>query len=257
MHFDADGSGAPRGNKNGNYKHGRYTEEMAAARRLATRGHTYAPRPEQAPRMTTADAGAHEVGTGQCRTFDRWRYRPAVVLTFGVVGDSAVDECPCQTIADRAIQDLDQAIRLDPNLAWAFNNRGLVYNAKGQYDRAIQDFDQAIKLNPNLAMAFKNRGVSYIAKGQTDRAIKDLDQAIKLNPNYADAFNNRGLAYNNKGQRDRAIQDLDQAIRLDQNFAYAYCVRGRVKRDQGDTTGGNTDIAKGKELNPNIGDWCG
>jgi hypothetical protein len=33
MHGGADGSGAPKGEKNGNYKHGRYTEEVAAARR--------------------------------------------------------------------------------------------------------------------------------------------------------------------------------------------------------------------------------
>jgi hypothetical protein len=33
MHGGADGSGAPRGSKNGNYKHGRYTEEVAATRR--------------------------------------------------------------------------------------------------------------------------------------------------------------------------------------------------------------------------------
>jgi tetratricopeptide (TPR) repeat protein len=95
------------------------------------------------------------------------------------------------------------------------------------------------------------------AEGRTEVARMRPAVSVLTHPNYADAFNNRGLAYNNKGQRDRAIQDLDQAIRLDQNFAYAYCVRERVKRDQGDTTGGNTDIAKGNELNPNIGDWCG
>jgi hypothetical protein len=33
MHGGADGSGAPRGNKNGNYKHGRYTQKVAATRR--------------------------------------------------------------------------------------------------------------------------------------------------------------------------------------------------------------------------------
>jgi hypothetical protein len=33
MHGGADGSGAPRGFKNGNYKHGRYTPEVAATRR--------------------------------------------------------------------------------------------------------------------------------------------------------------------------------------------------------------------------------
>ncbi len=33
MHGGADGSGAPRGSKNGNYNHGRYTAEVAASRR--------------------------------------------------------------------------------------------------------------------------------------------------------------------------------------------------------------------------------
>ena len=33
MHGGAAGSGAPSGSKNGNYKHGRYTQEVAATRR--------------------------------------------------------------------------------------------------------------------------------------------------------------------------------------------------------------------------------
>jgi hypothetical protein len=33
MHGGADGSGATKGEKNGNYKHGRYTEELTATRR--------------------------------------------------------------------------------------------------------------------------------------------------------------------------------------------------------------------------------
>jgi hypothetical protein len=33
MHGGADGSGAPKGERNGNYKHGRYTAEVAATRR--------------------------------------------------------------------------------------------------------------------------------------------------------------------------------------------------------------------------------
>ncbi len=46
MHGGADGSGAPKGARNGNYKHGRYTKEVAATR-VVTRGYSYAPRAEQ------------------------------------------------------------------------------------------------------------------------------------------------------------------------------------------------------------------
>ena len=76
-------------------------------------------------------------------------------------------------------------------LVIAYNNRGNAYSAKGEYDRAVQDYDQSIKLNPNYAQAFNNRGVAYQKKAEYDRAIEDFDESIKLNPNYANAFANR------------------------------------------------------------------
>jgi tetratricopeptide (TPR) repeat protein len=78
------------------------------------------------------------------------------------------------------------------NIAKAFGNRGNAYFGKGQYDRAIEDYDQAIRLNPNYAFAFHGRGLAYAFKGQYDRAIEDYDQAIRIIPNFADAFVNRG-----------------------------------------------------------------
>jgi tetratricopeptide (TPR) repeat protein len=42
--------------------------------------------------------------------------------------------------------------RLAPgNLAEAFYNRGVAYDNKGQPDRAVEDHDQAVRLNPNYA----------------------------------------------------------------------------------------------------------
>jgi tetratricopeptide (TPR) repeat protein len=109
---------------------------------------------------------------------------------------------------DLAIEDYDQAIRIDPNLAIAFNNRGNGYDAKRQYDRAIEDYDQAIRINPNEAFALNNRGGAYSAKGQHDRAIQDYDEALRIDPNYAAAFNNRGMSYDAKDQHDRGDQGV-------------------------------------------------
>ena len=123
---------------------------------------------------------------------------------------------------DRAIQDLDKAIAINPNLAEAYLSRGIVYYKKRKYNRAIQDFDKAIAINPNLAEACYQRGIAYGLKGEYDRAIQDFDKAISINPEYGEAYYSRGVVYGKKGQYDRAIQDYDKAIAINPNLAEAY-----------------------------------
>jgi tetratricopeptide (TPR) repeat protein len=48
----------------------------------------------------------------------------------------------------------NKAIELNPNLAAAYGNRGLVKKAKGDLDGALDDFNKAIGLKPNLAAAY-------------------------------------------------------------------------------------------------------
>ena len=66
----------------------------------------------------------------------------------------------------------------DSNLAKAFRNRGIAYDDKGEYDRAIQDYDQSIRINPNFADAYSSRGSAYDDKGDYDRALQDYAQAL-------------------------------------------------------------------------------
>src|SRR5262249_25513710 len=129
---------------------------------------------------------------------------------------------------DRAIADLDQAIRLEPRYPEAFNNRGMALLLKDRLDRALADFDQAIRLKPDYSTAFTNRGLGYLNRAQYDHAIADFDAAIRLDPNDARAFSNRGGAYVNKSEYDRALADLDQSIKLNPRSVDAFTYRGTV-----------------------------
>ena len=70
---------------------------------------------------------------------------------------------------------------------------------------------QSIKLNPNYALAFYNRGIVYYDKREFDRASQDLNQAIKLNPNYAGAFHDRGITNYDKREFDATLPSGDVA----------------------------------------------
>jgi tetratricopeptide (TPR) repeat protein len=60
---------------------------------------------------------------------------------------------PGYTQDDPEIRDRTKEIRLNPNSANVYHNRGLTYGYKGAYDRAIQDWEKAIAINPNFQWA--------------------------------------------------------------------------------------------------------
>ena len=151
---------------------------------------------------------------------------------------------------DRAIEDYNQAIRLNPNHANAFSNRGATYARKGEYDRAIENYDEAIRLNPKHADAFSNRGVAYGRKGDYDRAVENYDEAIRLNPKHAAALYGRGNAYRRKGDYDRAIENYDEALRLNPKHANALYNRGNAYRHKGDYDRAIENYDEAIELNP-------
>ena len=76
--------------------------------------------------------------------------------------------------------DLTQAIRLNPNYADAYYNRGNVYRNQEKWDLAVADLTQAIRLNPNDADAYKNRGFVYYRLGDINKARQDFQRAAQL-----------------------------------------------------------------------------
>src|SRR5215467_13976332 len=72
---------------------------------------------------------------------------------------------------------------------------GNAYFMQGHYDSAIEKYNEDLKLDPNDATAYYNRGTSYVAKEQYARAIDDFTEAIRLWPEYTKAYLNRGSCY--------------------------------------------------------------
>ena len=119
---------------------------------------------------------------------------------------------------------------------------------KGDKRGAIDDYDQAIALNPNLALAYNNRGFAKYDLGNNQAAIDDYNLALKINPNDAKVYNNRGLAKYTLGDNQAAINDYNLALKINPNLALPYSNRGLAKYALGDKQGGISDLTKASDL---------
>jgi tetratricopeptide (TPR) repeat protein len=74
-----------------------------------------------------------------------------------------------------AIEQFTEAIRLDPQDADAYGNRGLSYGELGEHQRAIKDYTEVIRLNPQrkYALAYYNRAMAYSSLGMDEEAARD------------------------------------------------------------------------------------
>ena len=66
-----------------------------------------------------------------------------------------------------------------------------MWGEKGASDKALDDFDSAIRLDPNNVRAYFNRGLASAHNGGYQNAIKDFDRVIRLDPKNLDAYNAR------------------------------------------------------------------
>jgi len=156
---------------------------------------------------------------------------------------------------DDAIADYDHAIKLDPKYALAYNKRGQTYAAKSNYDRAIADYSKAILIDalpksPVHINVYDNRGQAYAAKGDYEHAIADYSEAIRIDPKYALGYNNRGIVYAARDDFDRAIADYSQAIHIDPKNALVLNNRGQAYATKGDYERAIADYSQAIRINP-------
>ena len=111
----------------------------------------------------------------------------------------------------------------------ALGNRGIARWRLSDLHAAVDDFNAALRLSPEEAMIYNNRGNVLLELRHYDEAAKDFSQAIALIPNYGQAFNNRGNARFLLGDHAGAIADYTKAIELSPNFALGHYTLGFVQ----------------------------
>ena len=110
------------------------------------------------------------------------------------------------------------------------------------FDLAVKDHDEAVRLNPDSAEMYFNRGQAYYDRGSLDLmdqkdgkpwfdlAAANFEKATEKDPKNDLAFDRLGLTHEENGESDKAIRDYTREMALNrfgrQRLADAYCTRG-------------------------------
>lgn len=81
---------------------------------------------------------------------------------------------------DDILADIDELIRLAPDMAVAWFNKGDILFERGDYAGADAAFSRAIELRHDFGEAYYNRGYLALRSGRRDRGIADLSKAGEL-----------------------------------------------------------------------------
>jgi tetratricopeptide (TPR) repeat protein len=128
-----------------------------------------------------------------------------------------------------AIVQLQEALRLDPDLAEAHNNLGLLYSGMpGKTDDAVAEFRAALRLRPNYAEAHNNLGSTLSdLPGHLPEAMAEYEAALRIDPAYADAHNNLGSALSEDPARTQeAIAQFEAALETSPDMPEAHANLG-------------------------------
>lgn len=122
---------------------------------------------------------------------------------------------------DKEIDDLTEMLKIKRN-PLSLTARASAYIAKGNVKDGMDDLTEALNLEPKYAVAYFNRGMGYLKLKEYDNAIEAFSLALENNNRHVGAMVHRGLAYEMRGTYGSALADYSKAIEIDPNGARAF-----------------------------------
>jgi protein O-mannosyl-transferase len=124
-----------------------------------------------------------------------------------------------QNQPERALENYNKAISLEPGKAQPYNNRGKIYFDRGEIDKALADYNKCIELEPNHVNALANRGAAFGMKQEWEAALKDLNKALELEPFHSNALSNRAFVWFQMQEYEKSIEDFSKYLTVEPNDA--------------------------------------
>jgi Flp pilus assembly protein TadD len=142
----------------------------------------------------------------------------------------------------RALECLNEVIRIEPENGTAYQQRVWVLLELGMSAEALQDAEAAVRMEPDDSESYQARGAACIKVGQFERAVADLtqyvdeeDTSVASGTHASRGYYLRGLAHAGLGNFHQAIKDYGRAIRCWPDWPEPYEARAEAYQSIGDS----------------------
>lgn len=117
--------------------------------------------------------------------------------------------------------DLEEALRLDPQLRSGWLTLGALEISQRRYEEAIECFEKARVLDADASDNALNLGAAYLLAGRSEEAGELFLQYLARSPNRLEALLLVAKNYAVAGSPQRAVELLEEAVELDERSRIA------------------------------------
>lgn len=114
--------------------------------------------------------------------------------------------------AQQQYYDGTQEVSQNEYQASVLVNQSVAMLRDNHNQEAVNTLEEAVKLGPNLAIAHYNLGIAYSKNNQFEPAIVEFKKSISLNPNYSSAWLCLGGVLQSSGHLNECIETYKQYL---------------------------------------------
>ncbi len=107
-----------------------------------------------------------------------------------------------------------RALQVDPNSIGALAQLGEIKRDMGDIDEAIRLFREGLAIDDSYPFVFLGLGDVLQRAGRYDEAAEAFTRVLQLNPDSFKAYYNLGVTYGNQGRVDDAITQYEKALEI-------------------------------------------
>jgi len=127
-----------------------------------------------------------------------------------------------------ALRSVEQAERLDPNVAQIQFLKGSLLGQAGRFDQAVAALERTLALNPGYTGARFKLALALLRLGRADRAAEALNEAVREQPNDFRAWHNLAAIAYSRGNLDEAERLERKALAISPDYAEAWNALGAI-----------------------------